>query len=206
MNNTRFISFQAFVHLASISPLVILIWDYFTNNLTYNPLQEATLRTGKTALILLLFSLSCTPINAIFGFRQAIRARRTLGLYAFAYASIHFLIFIGIDYAFQLQFIFADLAAKCYILIGFIAYTILFFLAITSTIFWQKRLRKRWKWLHRLVYPSAVLVIIHYIIVVKANLIEPLIYGSILILLFVLRAPSVHRFFAALFRKSYSSK
>ena len=133
MNNTRFISFQAFVHLASISPLVILIWDYFTNNLTYNPLQEATLRTGKTALVLLLLSLSCTPINAIFGFRQAIKARRTLGLYAFAYASIHFLIFIGIDYAFQLQFIFADLAAKCYILIGFIAYTILFFLAITST-------------------------------------------------------------------------
>lgn len=193
MHKIRFSTLQIIVHLFSILPLVVLFLDFFNNRLTYNPLQEATLRTGKTAMVLLLLSLTCTPLNTIFGLHQSIKIRRPLGLYAFFYATIHLLIFIGIDYGFQLQFILADLVDKPYILVGLAAFIILFVLSITSTIGWQKRLRKGWVFIHRFVYLSGVLVITHYILIAKSDIWEPLIYGLVLLLLLVLRIPAVHR-------------
>ena len=88
---------QIVVHAGALAPLAVLIWSYFNGRLTVNPIQAITLRTGKTALSLLVLSLACTPANTVFGFRLALKARRALGLYAFLYVSLHFATFVGLD-------------------------------------------------------------------------------------------------------------
>lgn len=207
MKKIKFTPFQIAVHIGALIPLALLIWDYYHNNLTYNPLQAATLRTGKTALILLMLSLACTPANTVFGFRQAIKVRRPLGVYAFMYAAIHFYIFIGLDYGFNLDFIMQDLADKPYILVGLSALLIMLPLALTSTKGWQKRLKRGWKKLHKLVYFAGILVVIHYIWVVKSDIREPLIYSSILIVLLLLRIPAIRSWASKLdFKLPHRSK
>jgi sulfoxide reductase heme-binding subunit YedZ len=181
------------VHAGSLAPLAVLIWDAFTNNLTANPIQAATLRTGKTALVLLILSLAATPVNTILGFREALRVRRPLGLYAFFYASIHFLIFIGLDYTFDWSLIRNALFEKRYAVVGFAAFLILLPLALTSTQGWQRRLKKRWKSLHKLVYLAALLVIVHFVWLVKADIREPLLYGALVGLLLLMRLPPIRR-------------
>ena len=158
----RVTKFQLAVHIAASAPLALLVVAALTDNLTVNPIQAATLRTGKTAMILLVLSLACTPANTVFGFTQAIRVRRALGLYAFLYAAVHFSIFFGIDYGFDVGLIWLELAEKRYILVGVAALLILIPLAVTSTKGWQRRLKKTWKQLHQWVYAAGVLVIVHY--------------------------------------------
>ncbi|MEK6223010.1 MAG: sulfoxide reductase heme-binding subunit YedZ [Chloroflexota bacterium] len=191
----KFTKFQIFVHLSALVPLAVLIWDYSHNNLTFNPIQEATLRTGKTALTLLLLSLAATPANSIFGFRQAIKVRRPLGVYSFMYALIHFLIFVLVDYNFSWPLIKEAIFEKRYALIGFSAFLILLPLALTSTKGWQKRMGKKWKSLHKWVYVAGLLVIVHFVWLVKSDYREPLVYGAIIIMLLVLRLPTVKKYF-----------
>lgn len=166
--------FQWIVHLGALTPLVVLILDALRDNLTVNPIQDITFRTGKTALVLLVLSLAATPINTMFGFRPALKVRRALGLYAFLYVSLHFLIFIGLDYAFDQGLIYEAILEKRYALVGFAAGLVLLPLAITSTKGWMKRLGKNWKRLHRLVYLAALLAAVHYIWLVKSDIREPL--------------------------------
>ena len=194
----RLTKFQIFVHIAALTPLAWLIFDTLTDNLTFNPIQAATLRTGRYAIILLVLSLACTPINTIFGFRQAIKARRALGLYAFMYAGIHFMIFLGVDYGFDLGLIFEEIVTKRYIIAGFTAGLILLPLAITSTKGWMKRLGIRWKKLHKLVYIAGLLAVTHYIWVVKSDYRLPLAIGFILVLLLIARIPSFRKYLANL--------
>lgn len=144
-------------------------------------------------MILLVLSLACTPANAVFGFTQAIKVRRALGLYAFLYAAVHFSIFLGVDYRFDVGLIWLELAEKRYILVGAAALLILIPLAVTSTKGWQRRLKKNWKKIHRWVYVAAILVIFHYVWVQKADITQPLIWGAILGLLLVFRIPVVRR-------------
>ena len=193
MIRPKFTKFQLAVHVAALAPLAVLIAAALTDNLTVNPIQAATLRTGKTAMILLVLSLACTPANAVFGFTQAIKVRRALGLYAFLYAAVHFSIFLGVDYRFDVGLIWLELAEKRYILVGAAALLILIPLAVTSTKGWQRRLKKNWKKIHRWVYVAAILVIFHYVWVQKADITQPLIWGAILGLLLVFRIPVVRR-------------
>lgn len=199
-----FDKFQVLVHGASLLPLLWLIVDLLRGNLTINPIQEMTLRTGKYGLVLLILSLSCTPLNILFGWRSVLKARRPLGLYAFLYASIHFLIFIGLDYGLDLELITEAIFEKRFALIGFAAFLILIPLAITSTKGWMKRLRKNWKRLHRLVYIAAIFVIIHYAWAVKTDIREPMIYGTIVMALLLMRLNPVRKFFIN-FRRSIMS-
>ncbi|HUF37742.1 MAG TPA: protein-methionine-sulfoxide reductase heme-binding subunit MsrQ [Anaerolineales bacterium] len=178
---------QALVHIGCLAPFALLIRDYFTGNLSANPIQEATLRTGKTALTLLVLSLACTPAGTYLRFTIANRFRRPLGLYAFFYAAIHFLIFIWVDLGLNWAFIVEGFIEKPYALIGFAAFLLLIPLAVTSTKGWQRRLGVRWKRLHRLVYVVAGLVILHYIWVVKSDIREPLLWGGGVVLLLLLR-------------------
>lgn len=182
---------QVLVHGAALMPLALMIWDYFHNQLTVNPIQEITSRTGRYALVLLLLSLACTPINLLFGLKQIVRWRRPLGLYAFVYASLHFLTFIGLDYTFNLTLILEVLVEKRYIIAGFSAFCLLIPLAITSTKAWQRRMGKLWKQLHRLVYVAALLAIVHFVWLVKSDIQEPLLYGAVLVLLLALRLPQI---------------
>ena len=189
----KFTKFQILVHVGSLVPLALLIRDAITDNLTVNPIQDITFRTGKDALVLLVLSLACTPLNTVFGFREALRVRRALGLYAFLYVSLHFLIFIGLDYTFDLSLIREAIVEKRYALMGFAAFLTLLPLALTSTKRWQKRLGKTWRALHRWVYLAAILAVIHFIWLVKSDIREPLAYGTVVILLLVLRIPVVRR-------------
>lgn len=189
----RFTKFQAAVHIAAWVPLLLLVFNWFTNNLTFNPIQALELRTGKYALVLLILALACTPLNTVFGFRQAIKVRRALGLYAFMYASIHFLIFIGLDYEFNLVLLEEAIFEKRYAFVGFAAGLILLALAVTSTRGWMKRLGKTWARLHKLVYLAGILVIVHYVWLVKSDIRIPLLYGALVLTLLILRIPAVRR-------------
>jgi sulfoxide reductase heme-binding subunit YedZ len=181
------------VHAGALLPLAWLLLDWYTNKLSANPIQEATLRTGKAALVLLILSLACTPLNTVFGLRQALTFRKWLGLYAFFYVGVHFLIFIGLDYGFNFDLIMEAIFEKKYALVGFAAGVILLPLALTSTRGWMRRLGKRWQQLHRLVYLASVLAVIHYVWLVKSDVRVPLLYGAILVFLLLLRLPPIRR-------------
>ncbi|MGB5934077.1 MAG: protein-methionine-sulfoxide reductase heme-binding subunit MsrQ [Anaerolineae bacterium] len=183
---------QILTHVAALLPLALLLWDYWQGRFIIDPVQEITTRTGKTALILLILSLACTPINTIFGFKQVMRVRRALGLYAFMYASLHFLTFIGLDYGFDFDLIAQDILDQRYVLVGFAAGLLLLPLAITSTQGWQKRLGKNWKRLHQLVYLASILAIVHFTWLVK-DIREPLRYGAVVALLLIARMPSIRK-------------
>lgn len=189
----RLTRLQVVVHVAALLPLILLVWDALHNNLTVNPIQKATQRTGQPALVLLILTLSCTPLYMVAGWRPALKLRRTLGLYAFLYAAVHFSIYVAVDYRFDFGLIWLELAEKRYVLVGLAAFLILLSLAITSTRGWQRRLGKRWKRLHRLVYLAAVLVVAHYLWVVKADIRKPLAWGMVLSVLLLLRWPPLRQ-------------
>ena len=181
------------MHIGALTPLALLIWDGLHDQLTFNPIQEMTYRTGKSALIMLTVSLAATPLNTVFGLKQVLPLRRALGLYAFFYAALHLLIFAVVDYGLQWTLIRQEIAEKRYVLVGFTAFLLLLPLALTSTRGWQRRLGRRWKSLHRLVYLAAPLVIFHYVWLVKADYRKPAAYGLALALLLVLRIPALRR-------------
>jgi len=183
---------QILAHVGALLPLAWLLWETWQGQFIVDPVKEITTRTGKTALILLILSLACTPMNTIFGFKQALRVRRPLGLYAFMYAGLHFLTFVGLDYGFDLALIRQDIVNQRYVLVGFAAGLLLLSLAITSTRGWQKRLGRNWKRLHRLVYLAGILAIIHFMWLVK-DIREPLRYGAVVALLLIVRIPGIRK-------------
>ena len=196
----KFTPLQILVHLLAWSLVAWLAWDAWTGNLTVNPIQAAEQRTGKYALVLLVLSLACTPLNTLFGLRQALTVRRSLGLYTFMFAAMHFVIFIGIDYGFDWEFLRLDIINKRYILVGATALIILTLLAATSFRWWMKRLGKRWKALHRLIYLAAPLVVLHYawarkgdIFRLQGDILQPLAFGVVVALLLLARLPALRR-------------
>jgi sulfoxide reductase heme-binding subunit YedZ len=193
MNILRKNWLRILTHLGAVTPLAWVLWDYWFDNLTVNPIQDITFRTGKPALILLTLSLACTPVNTLFGFKQVLPLRKPLGLYAFMYVSLHFLIFIGLDYGFDWGLLYEAIFEKRYALVGFAAFLILLPLAVTSTQSWMRRLGKNWKRLHRWVYLAGILAVIHYVWLVKSDIREPLLYGAAVGLLLILRLPAVRK-------------
>ena len=183
---------QVVVHLAALLPLALLAWDYWHGLFIIDPIKEITTRTGKTALILLLLSLAATPVSMLIGLRQLSRARRPLGLYAFMYAALHFLTFVGLDYEFAPDLIGEAIFHQRYVVVGFAAGVILLLLTITSTRAWKRRLGRNWRRLHYLTYLAGVLVIVHFLWLVK-DIREPLRYGALLVVLLILRIPVVGR-------------
>ena len=188
---TRHRLIRAATHIGSLSPLATLIWDISAQTLSVNPIQDITVRTGKPALILLVLTLACTPINTFFGLKEILRIRRSLGLYAFTYTCLHFLVFVGIDYGFNASLLQEAIFKKPYALVGFLAFITLIPLAMTSNRKWMQRLGKRWKSLHRLIYITGPLVVIHYIWLVKSDIRQPLAFGAAIGLLLLARLPIV---------------
>ena len=170
-------------------PFWVLVYNGATDNLTANPIKEITHFTGEWALHFLLITLSITPLRKLTRNNALIRFRRMLGLFAFFYACLHFCTYLVLDQFFDWNEIVLDVAKRPYITVGFSAFVLLIPLAVTSTNRMAQRLGHNWRRLHRLVYPVAVLVIFHYLWLVKADILPPLIYGLILCLLFALRAP-----------------
>lgn len=196
LRRNRFNWLLPVTHVAALAPLALMVWDFFSGGLTVNPIQELTFRTGWYALVLLILTLACTPINLVFGFKPIMMLRRTLGLYAFLYAGLHFLIFVGLDYGFDLELIGQAIVEKRFVLAGFAAFLLMLPLAITSTRGWMRRLGKQWKRLHMLIYPAALLAVLHFVWLVKSDIREPLLYGAIVVGLLVLRLPALRRVLA----------
>jgi len=190
--------FPILVHIACVLPIPWLLFDAWQGNLTADPIRASILRTGKIALELLVLSLTCTPLNAIFGFTPALRVRRALGDYSFLYVCLHFAIFVGLDYGFNFQYVIFELT-RPYALVGLIAGLLLIPLAITSFPPWLKRLGKNWKRLHYLVYGINFLAALHYILVVKQGVTEPYLWMILIIFLLVLRLPPVRHFLSGFF-------
>ncbi|MFN3333424.1 MAG: sulfite oxidase heme-binding subunit YedZ [Caldilinea sp.] len=181
------------VTLAALAPMGWLAWRALTNSLGVDPVNTINNVSGRAAMITLFLSLACTPLNTIFGFRRALTVRRSLGLIAFAYASLHLLNFVGLDYGFDWNLITQDAVLdKPYILAGGLALLLLALLAITSTRGWMRRLGRNWKLLHQLVYVAGVLVVLHFLWQAKAaERWEPLMYGGVLAALLLVRVPTV---------------
>jgi sulfoxide reductase heme-binding subunit YedZ len=179
------------VHVGALIPLALMIWDYSQGNLGAEPIREITLRTGKTAIVLLMLSLAVTPAHIWFGWKQIIPLRRLLGLYSFLYVALHLIIFLWLDYLLNPQLIVEALFAKWYALVGLAAFLILLPLAVTSTRSAMRRLGKKWKTLHKWVYLAGVLAVLHYFLLVKNSYTEPLIFAVILAILLLTRVKPI---------------
>ena len=149
-----------------------------------DPAAELTHRLGAWALRMLLLTLAVSPFARLLRKPWLVRVRRMIGLWAFGYAVLHFMSYLGPLAGFALTTVIEDLAKRPYITVGFAALVALVPLAITSTRGWQRRLRRRWKTLHRLVYPAAIAAWLHLLWLSKGSTMDPFIYGAVLALLF----------------------
>ena len=180
----RFTLFRIAVFVLSLAPFLWLGWDTYNADLGTDPVQQITHRTGDWALRFLLITLAVTPLRRLSGWNELIKLRRMLGLYAFFYASMHLSTYLVLDLGGFWSQIFADIVKRPFITVGFLAWLLMLPLALTSTKGMMRRLGRRWQVLHRLVYVCAGLAVLHFIWLVKADLVEPLIYlGCLLVLL-----------------------
>jgi sulfoxide reductase heme-binding subunit YedZ len=177
------------IWVGALTPAALLLIRFFQDDLGANPIEKITHWTGRTALTLLMISLAVTPIRRITGFNQVIQLRRLLGLFAFFYAVLHFSTYVVLDLFFDFSAVAEDILERPYITVGFTAFVLLIPLALTSTKGWIRRLGKRWTIVHRLVYISAGLAVLHFLWKVKADSRLPLIYASVLAILLLLRLP-----------------
>ena len=149
-------------------PALDLAWRWYSDDLGARPVTEATHITGDWTVVFLLCSLALTPARSVFNWMPLIQIRRRIGVAAALYAGAHFLIYVY-DQKWDLIVVALEIAKRFYLTIGFTALLMLAALAITSTDGWQKRLRANWKRLHWLIYPAAVLAILHFFIQSKNN-------------------------------------
>ncbi len=182
-------AFRSVVFLLALTPFALLVKDGLTGGLGTNPIETLTHRTGWWALAFLMATLSVTPVRRIVAWGPLIKLRRTFGLFAFFYASLHFGVYIGIDQFFAFGYILEDIAERPYITVGFTALLLLIPLAVTSTKRMVKRLGgRRWNRLHKAVYVASALGVLHFLWLVKADTREPLIFAGILAALLGYRA------------------
>jgi methionine sulfoxide reductase heme-binding subunit len=177
---------KAVVWVLCLLPLALLVWDAFMDGLGAEPIENLTHRTGWWGLTLLLATLAVTPVRRLTGWNRVIPLRRTLGLFAFFYVCLHFLVYL-FDQDFTLRYVGEDVIQRPYITVGFSAFLLLIPLAVTSTKGMIRRLGRNWQRLHRLVYVAAGLGVLHFLWLVKADLREPLIFGAAFALLMALR-------------------
>ncbi len=173
--------------LACLIPFGLLVHGTLEGDLGANPLERVTHVTGEWGLRLLLLTLAVTPLRRLTGWAWPLRLRRMLGLFAFFYASLHFLTWVWLDQELSWGKIVADIAERPFVTVGFTAWLLMLPLAITSNRAMMRRLGRNWQRLHRLVYLCGLLGVLHYIWLVKADLLEPLIYTALLALLLAAR-------------------
>jgi methionine sulfoxide reductase heme-binding subunit len=168
------------VFLLCLEPVAWLVWRGFYQDLTADPIKFITHTTGDWILRFLVITLAITPLRKILHLPQLIRFRRMFGLFAFFYAFLHFSTWIGLDLQFAWSSVWKDVVKRPFITVGFTGFLLLIPLALTSTAWSIRRLGgKRWQMLHRLIYVTAILGVIHYYWLVKSDVRKPLEYGFI---------------------------
>lgn len=177
------------IWVMGLGPLAWGVWAFLSDNLGANPIEALLHVAGRWALAFLLLGLAVTPIRRVTGWSRVIQIRRLLGLFAFFYGVLHFLVYLGLDQGFAWSFILEDVAERPFITAGFAALVLLVPLAVTSTRGWIRRLGGRWRILHRLVYPAAGLAALHFYWKVKADTFWPLVAAGVLAILLLARVP-----------------
>jgi sulfoxide reductase heme-binding subunit YedZ len=185
---TRLIWLKPGVLLGALIPLAYLARRFQTGALGADPIAAALNELGLVALVFLVATLACTPLKALLGWTWPMRLRRMLGLFAFFYASLHFLLYAVIDQGLSFSAILADVSERPFITVGFLALVLLIPLAVTSTTKMRRRLGPlRWQRLHRLSYVIGALAALHFVLRVKRDLDEPLTYACIIAALLGIR-------------------
>ena len=179
--------FKPSVFFLSTIPFFIIFYKIFFNKLGPEPIKEITHHTGEWTLLFLIFTLSMTPMKRFTNSSIWVSVRRMLGLFAFFYASLHMLTYIGLDYRFDINAISKDILTKRFIFVGFAAWLLLVALALTSSKKMMILLKQYWKKLHRLIYLISILGVTHFLWLVKKDMTEPLIYLFIILFLLALR-------------------
>jgi len=176
------------VFLAGLGPFLWLVYNAFFGDLGVNPVETITNTTGLWTLRLLVVTILVTPLRWVTGFNPVIQFRRMIGLFAFFYGALHFMTYFVLDLSFMFDGLWEDVVKRPYITVGFTAFVLMLPLAITSTQGWIRRMGgKKWNLLHKLVYVSAVLGVLHYVWKVKVDEPTPYIYGAIVAVLLAAR-------------------
>jgi len=168
------------IFLLSLAPFLLLVNDTLQDQLGANPIETLHFSLGDWALRFLCISLALTPIKKLLQQSWPIRFRRMMGLFAYFYASLHFLVYIVLDLSLSWENFIDEVPQSPYILVGLLTFLLLTPLALTSSKAMQKRLGKRWVQLHRLVYIAGISAIIHYLWLVKSDISEPLFYAAVI--------------------------
>ena len=199
MKDTRFAKLVLLVN--GLVPLTLLLWDVYHKRVGANPLEFVTRTTGMLTLVFLLIALAISPLRRITGLNWLIRFRRMLGLFAFFYGSLHLMTYIAFDRFFHLTTVLIDVVKRPFIAIGMTAFLLMAPLAITSTDKMVKRLGgKRWARLHRIVYAAGILGVLHYYMLVKADVRLPLTFAFLLTVLLGFRV--LAKYYAAQNRRA----
>jgi sulfoxide reductase heme-binding subunit YedZ len=180
---------KAAVFLGGLYPLARIVLLGFTGGLGANPIEFITRSTGLWTLVFLCITLAVTPVRRLTGLNALLRFRRMLGLFAFFYVVLHFTTYVWFDKWFDVFAMLKDIVKRPFILVGFSAFVLLIPLAVTSPKAMVRKLGRRWQTLHKLIYPIAVLAILHFwwMKAGKHDLFLPKIYGSIVVALLAWR-------------------
>ena len=189
MNRKALISLKTLVWLACLAPFVWLVWGAITNNLGPDPTGAIAFATGKTTLRLLVITLAISPLRRVWPrLAWLVKFRRLLGLFAFFYATLHMLTYVALYSGFNVSLMLSDVAKRRFITAGAAAWLLLLPLALTSTAWSIRKLGgKRWSRLHMLIYPAAILGVIHYWWQLKPGVLTPLRITIILAVLLLAR-------------------
>jgi DMSO/TMAO reductase YedYZ heme-binding membrane subunit len=181
-SDIRFVKLLVLVNGAV--PLMLLCWDAQHRRLGANPQNFAILTTGMMTLVFLMLTMAVTPLRKVSGWGWLIQLRRMLGLYAFFYVCLHFMLFFSLDRGFSISSTLIEMVKRKYLIIGSIGLIVMIPLAITSTnamIKWMGG--KRWRSLHRLAYVAAIAGVVHFYMQVKADVRLPLVFAAVLAIL-----------------------
>ncbi len=182
------------LHALCLLPFAMLVYAAFSNGLGANPVEKLTHETGEWTLRLLLLTLAVSPLRQWTGQGAWLRFRRMLGLYSFFYACCHFSIWFVADHTLDVASMIEDIVKRPYITLGFSALVVMLPLALTSNQAMVRRLGRRWKTLHQLVYLAIVLGVLHFLWLVKADYLEPSVYAIIAAILLLHRVGPFKRF------------
>lgn len=178
VNNS--VVFKPSVFILCLLPIANLIWSGFNQGLGANPAETIIRSLGDWALYFLLFTLAVTPLRKSFGFNALMRVRRMLGLFVFFYVCLHLTAYIWFDQFFDWNEILKDIIKRPFITLGFATFLLLLPLVLTSTNKMMKRLKKRWKTLHQLVYLISIMGTVHYFWMTRADFRQPTLVAIIL--------------------------
>lgn len=187
MNKLSTAEIKCIIFIIALIPFLAMLWSALTDSLGPNPVEALLRQSGLWSLRFLLITLAFTPAKMLFKQPGLQKYRRTVALFTFFYCSVHFMVFLGLEHSFSPSLIVEDLFSSPIALVGLLTYLLLVPLTVTSTNNMMRKLGKNWKKLHSAVYVIGLLAILHFTLTVKADLTRPLLYGTVLLILFVIR-------------------